>query len=131
MRREIGPAFDLGLWACHCGCKGHEVWPARLELVYDRVRTIQRVLREQGYTKVTLELLSGYRCQAHNRKVGGARNSKHMLGQAADLRPVGCSVVALCVAARVVRGEQGGGIGLYARFVHVDVRKAKANWWGR
>ena len=30
---------------------------------------------------------SGYRNEAYNRKVGGVRNSQHLLGQAADIRP--------------------------------------------
>jgi len=29
---------------------------------------------------------SGFRCEAVNRKVGGVRNSQHMMGQAADIR---------------------------------------------
>lgn len=31
---------------------------------------------------------SGYRCEAHNRKVGGVPKSQHMQGEAADIRPV-------------------------------------------
>ncbi len=30
---------------------------------------------------------SGYRNEAYNREVGGVRNSQHLLGQAADIRP--------------------------------------------
>ena len=30
---------------------------------------------------------SGYRSEAINRKVGGVRNSQHLIGQAADIRP--------------------------------------------
>ena len=30
---------------------------------------------------------SGYRNEAYNRQVGGVRNSQHLLGQAADIRP--------------------------------------------
>ena len=30
---------------------------------------------------------SGYRCETVNRKVGGVRNSQHLIGQAADIRP--------------------------------------------
>ena len=31
---------------------------------------------------------SGFRCEAVNRKVGGVRNSQHLVGQAADIRPL-------------------------------------------
>ena len=30
---------------------------------------------------------SGFRCEAVNRQVGGVRNSQHLVGQAADIRP--------------------------------------------
>ena len=30
---------------------------------------------------------SGFRCEAVNSKVGGVRNSQHIIGQAADIRP--------------------------------------------
>ena len=33
-------------------------------------------------------ITSGFRCEAVNRKVGGVRNSQHLLGQAADIRPL-------------------------------------------
>jgi len=31
---------------------------------------------------------SGFRCEEVNRKVGGVRNSQHLIGQAADIRPM-------------------------------------------
>ena len=31
-------------------------------------------------------ITSGFRCEAVNRKVGGVRNSQHLVGQAADIR---------------------------------------------
>jgi len=34
-----------------------------------------------------LSVVSGYRCQAHNRDIGGARNSQHLQGTAADIPP--------------------------------------------
>ena len=30
---------------------------------------------------------SGFRCETVNRKVGGVKNSQHLIGQAADIRP--------------------------------------------
>ena len=30
---------------------------------------------------------SGFRCESVNRQVGGVRNSQHLVGQAADIRP--------------------------------------------
>jgi zinc D-Ala-D-Ala carboxypeptidase len=35
---------------------------------------------------------SGYRSPALNKAIGGAKNSQHVLGQAADLKPIGLTV---------------------------------------
>jgi len=37
----------------------------------------------------SIHINSGYRCAKLNRAVGGAKNSQHVLGQAADLKPTG------------------------------------------
>ena len=44
---------------------------------------LEPVRREVGAIIVN----SGYRNEAYNREVGGVRNSQHLLGQAADIRP--------------------------------------------
>lgn len=50
---------------------------------------------------VPLRITSGYRCLEVNRSVGGARNSQHTLGEAADFAPIGMAVekAALTLAA--------------------------------
>lgn len=71
---------------------------------------------------------SGYRCAVHNRAVGGARQSQHLLGNAADI------VVANAAPDEVaVVSEKIGffGLGSYNGFTHVDVRLGKnARWVG-
>ncbi len=47
------------------------------------VNVCERILAGLGQCKV----MSGYRSYAYNTKVGGAKNSDHMKGQAADMRP--------------------------------------------
>jgi uncharacterized protein YcbK (DUF882 family) len=32
-----------------------------------------------------ITITSGYRCQSHNREIGGAKNSQHLYGKAADI----------------------------------------------
>lgn len=81
-------------------------------------------------------VLSGWRSDAYNRKIGGARASQHVPGRAGDFRTPGKS-------ARYVHGvvlelyESGklphlGGLGLYPGFVHLDVRPGTrlARWTG-
>lgn len=78
-----------------------------------------------------LKILSGYRCVNHNKKVGGAQASEHVLGTAADVAlPKGMSLKAFFQAAEAVPAFASGGIGVYPdeAFLHVDIRAKKARW---
>lgn len=71
---------------------------------------------------------SGYRCEVHNRNVGGAKGSQHVKGTAADIRlPPGVTADELAELAEEVGFD---GIGKYSSFVHVDVRGYPARWTG-
>lgn len=74
-----------------------------------------------------LIITSGYRCPTHNKAVGGAAKSQHVLGTAADISARGIGVDEL---ARTAERVGFGGMGLYHRqnFVHVDVRPGRARW---
>jgi hypothetical protein len=75
-----------------------------------------------------LRVLSGYRTPAHNIRVGGARDSQHLAGRALDLAPP--SGMSIDEFARVVRSRtkhldsQIRGLGVYPRFIHIDIRDA-------
>ncbi|NBX42259.1 MAG: DUF882 domain-containing protein, partial [Rhodobacteraceae bacterium] len=78
-------------------------------------------------------LLSGYRSPATNatlrqRSSGVARNSLHMLGEAADLRLTSRSVSQI---ARAAESCAAGGVGRYSRsnFVHMDCGDVR-HWGG-
>ena len=77
-------------------------------------------------------LLSGYRSPATNallrsRSRGVAKNSRHLLGQAADLQLKSRSVSQIYRAAKACKG---GGVGRYSRsnFVHMDCGPVRT--WG-
>ena len=78
-------------------------------------------------------ITSSYRCETHNRRVGGATKSYHMQGKAAD-------IVVQGVSSREVAkyAESIGilGIGLYETsadgyFTHIDTRTTKSFWYGQ
>lgn len=76
---------------------------------------------------------SGYRCERHNRSVGGATASKHKAGMAADIMIAGVSPSEVAKYAESIGVK---GIGLYETakdgyFVHIDTRVTKSFWYGQ
>jgi hypothetical protein len=73
-----------------------------------------------------LILTSAYRSPAHNRRVGGAKNSRHMQGDAFDVRMENHDPHEFEAAARAV-GFTGFGYYPKSGFMHVDTGPAR-NW---
>ena len=68
---------------------------------------------------------SGYRCAAHNNRVGGARESHHKYGRAADIVVSGVEPKEVAKYAESIGIK---GIGLYSNFIHIDTRDIKYFW---
>lgn len=68
---------------------------------------------------------SGYRCPYHNKRVGGASNSQHIYGKAADIVVRDIPAIDVYKYADKIGTK---GLGKYAAFTHVDVRNKKARW---
>ena len=88
-----------------------------------------QVLRDE--VKKPIKITSGYRSPEHNAKVGGAKSSKHITGQAADLKIEGYTPkqVAAVIEKLIAAGKmKQGGIGTYSTWVHYDVRGTAARW---
>lgn len=110
---------------CKCGkCTLPEISKELLE-VLERVRA-----EFKGKVVIT----SGYRCVAHNAVVGGATNSQHCLGIAADIQvtnDTGIYVPPRHVAKWLDEEYPDKyGIGRYKSWTHIDVRPKKARWVG-
>lgn len=69
---------------------------------------------------------SGYRSPNHNRSVGGAKNSQHIYGKAADIRVNGKTPNQVYNEANKI--FKNGGVGRYNTFTHVDVRGTRVRF---
>ena len=81
------------------------------------------ILRDELGAAITIT--SGYRSPEYNEQIDGAKNSRHMLGEAADIMVAGRSpkFVADTIELLIRRGRmKDGGIGRYRKFTHFDVR---------
>ena len=122
---DLSPHFSRVEFQCHCcgglppDWQGGETPPLVLALEQFRAAAGQAV-----------HIISGYRCPRHNRAVGGALDSQHLRGHAADLYIPGKTVRELYDLAGGVGAFARGGIGVYPEqgFVHVDVRGYEARW---
>ena len=112
---KISENFNLKEFECrHCGqVKLHSELLKRLQ----RIRTL---------TGRPLRINSGYRCEDHNRAVGGATSSRHMHGDAADIVIVGMPIAQQRKICETHFGD--GGIGYGQTFTHVDTRGIRARW---
>ena len=122
---DLSKNFSRREFACHCGCGRDNVSPAL-------VAALQQL---RDLAEAPVAVVSGCRCPAHNRAVGGAKGSLHLAtrdqeGCAADVRIGGLGLKEMYRLAQEVPGFYGGGIGLYPGdgFMHVDVRGHEARW---
>lgn len=96
-------------------------------------RLVEYLQAIRDHFKKPINITSAYRCEEHNRRIGGATRSYHMQGKAADI------VVSGVTSREVAKyAESIGilGIGLYETqadgyFTHIDTRTTKAFWYGQ
>lgn len=89
---------------------------------WNLIKILQQIREHFGQPVV---INSGYRTLAYNSKVGGAKASYHLKGQAADIQVPGIAPIKVAAYAEGL-GVQG--IGLYASFTHVDTRSQRYYW---
>ena len=72
--------FSLNEFRCKC-CKElpADAWMNTEHLVNNVLDPVRAAFGKP------IKVNSGYRCEKHNKEVGGAKNSQHVLGQAADI----------------------------------------------
>ncbi len=118
--------FNLIEFACHDGTPVPKKY-------YDNVKELAenlQVLRDFVNEPVVISG-SGYRTEAHNKKVKGAKQSRHLVAKAADIsvKSKTPKQLARVIEKLIAEGKmKQGGIGVYPGFVHYDIRGTKARW---
>lgn len=116
---DLSRNFSKSEFACRC-C-------GRAEIDQRLVDALQELRDLAG---APVRVTSGYRCPDHNRAVGGAKQSRHLLGHAADIVIKSLSVAGMYELAEQVDAFRKGGIGVYPErgFIHVDIREGRTRW---
>lgn len=87
------------------------------------------IVRAHFNAPVTIN--SAYRSPVYNREAGGAPNSQHLSGRAADIVIDGVTPDEVADAIEFLIDEgllKEGGLGRYDTFTHYDIRGTKARW---
>ena len=110
--------------SCHCKnleCDGGEMKPSFMERLI-------KLREELGFA---FPISSAYRCYAHNKSIGGAKDSLHLKGQAVDIRVSRDQAYQIVERARRF-GFRGIGVSQKgnSRFVHLDNRDQRdVSFW--
>ena len=115
---KLSENFNSTEFDCKCGAACSST------LIDETLVALLQQIR--NHFKKPITITSGYRCAAHNKEVGGATNSYHSKGQAADIVVYGVSPQEVAKYAESIGIK---GIGLYDTFVHIDTRTSKSFWY--
>lgn len=127
---KLGKHFDSAEFRCKDGSE-HAIDPRLIAMLDD--------IRDQFGP---VQIVSGYRSPAWNKKVGGASQSYHMRGMAADIRVVDLRESEIPSPAKCINPYfhpselfryadirwPDCGLGLYSGWVHIDCRSKRARW---
>lgn len=117
---QLSENFESTEFDCKCKdktCTTTEIDPKLVEY-------LQKI---RDYFGKAVTINSAYRCDKHNKSVGGASQSKHKFGQAADIKVSGIKPLKVAQYAEFIGIK---GIGQYSNFVHIDTRTNKFFWYG-
>lgn len=116
---KLSDHFKVNEFACSDGSDAVFISPELVELL-EKIRV---------HFGRPVHINSAYRTPAKNKAVGGAAQSQHMYGLAADIHIDGVAPKEIAAYAETLLSGKGG-IGIYRSFTHIDVRKVKSRWNG-
>jgi len=89
------------------------------------MRALQRL---RDIVKFPLPINSGFRCEKHNKKIGGAKHSRHLVGCAADISTKNLSISQIKTLKEAIKLiDEFDGVAEGDGFVHVDSRPGDKN----
>lgn len=120
--------FNLSEFESSDGAKMSATIKKNVILLMEQLEIIREAC---GNKPITIN--SGYRSPKHNIAIGGAKNSQHIYGKAADFVVKGMSPknVAKIIESLMDSGKIIlGGLGTYKTWIHYDIRGTKTKWNG-
>ena len=125
-KTQLSPHFNISEFRCKCG-KEHETLNSQ-----ELVEKLEKLFTALKCSKIIVT--SGYRCEQHDKNVGGSGSGQHTLGKAADIccfgqdgQPISSKVV--CCKAQDIGFTGIANITAAYQYTHVDVRTGK-KWYG-
>jgi uncharacterized protein YcbK (DUF882 family) len=122
---KLTPHFRRQEFDCHDGTIVPFALLNNVTRLAENLEVIRAEIGEPLYVN------SGYRSPKYNEKIGGKDKSYHKKAKAADLTTKNKTPKQLfdVIEGLITEGKiVEGGVGLYAGFVHYDIRGTKARW---
>ncbi len=119
--------------------RGEEIKCILNPKIFYKTLELLKELENSGYNKYGFRIVNGHRHPEYNEKIGGAKLSRHIKGEAVDIvvedinedgyaNKKDKDIILDLLENKIIKDE--GGIGLYPGTdnVHYDVRGTKARW---
>lgn len=123
---QLSPHFNISEFRCKCG-KEHETLNDP-----ELIEKLEKLYAALNCSKIIVT--SGYRCEQHDKNVGGSGNGQHTFGNAADIccygqngQPISSKTV--CCKAQDIGFRGIANITAAYIYTHVDVRTG-SKWYG-
>lgn len=123
---QLSPHFNVQEFRCKCG-QSHDILISE-----ELIEKLEKLYAALNCSKIIVT--SGYRCEQHDKNVGGSGSGQHTLGNAADIccygqdgQPISSKVV--CCKAQDIGFTGIANITAAYQYTHVDVRP-NGKWYG-
>lgn len=108
--------------------KPNDIFPNDSEIIENIVDTASQLEQYRTYLgNRAIIITSWYRNPQRNKRVKGAKNSRHLYGDAVDFYCLHLSTFQIYELLDKYHGDKGG-LGLYKQHVHIDFRGHRARW---